>query len=52
MIKQNAQKASEGKKAPAVAEEEDDEDEDEVRNSIERISIVAIEIEMIVILQS
>ena len=33
MIKQNAQKAADGKKAPAVAEEEDDEDEDEVRNS-------------------
>ena len=39
MIKQNAQKAADGKKAPAVAEEEDDEDEDEVRN----ISILLIE---------
>ena len=39
MIKQNAQKASEGKKAPAVAEEEDDEDEDEVRH----ISILLIQ---------
>ena len=39
MIKQNAQKAADSKKASAVAEEEDDEDEDEVRH----ISILLIQ---------